>query len=138
MRPVTAMTGFCSVLREASTSMSLICCGSVRLRPVMRRHGAANSWSARRCFVKAGDRYEKDPDRRVQEATSWSSAAEKKKAEGRAPACNALKEEGGCEARDDCSWVKAVINEKTGKEKRRAYCWAKPKAPAKKAEKKAA
>src|SRR6266404_7410083 len=35
----------------------------------MRRRAAANSSSARRWgFVKAGDRYEKHPDRRVQEA----------------------------------------------------------------------
>ena len=33
----------------ASTSMSLIYCGSVRFRPDMRRRVAANSSSARRC-----------------------------------------------------------------------------------------
>jgi hypothetical protein len=61
------------------------------------------------------------------------SAAEKKKDAAKAPACNSLKEEAGCEARtDDCSWVAAVKDAKTGKEKRRAYCRAKPKAPAKK------
>ena len=40
--------GFCSVSRAASTSTSLICCGSVRFRPDMRRRAAANSLSARR------------------------------------------------------------------------------------------
>jgi len=61
------------------------------------------------------------------------SAAEKKKeAAPRPPACNSLKDEKACEARDDCSWVSAVMDKKSGKEKRRAYCRAKPKMPAKK------
>lgn len=62
------------------------------------------------------------------------SAAEKKKeATKKPPACNALKDEKGCGARNDCTWVAAVTDKKTGKEKRRAYCRAKPKAkPAKK------
>jgi hypothetical protein len=57
------------------------------------------------------------------------SAAEKKKeAAKKPPACNSLKDEKACEARDDCTWVAAVTDKKTGKEKRRAYCRAKPKA----------
>jgi hypothetical protein len=61
------------------------------------------------------------------------SAAEKKKEAAKAaPACNSLKEDKGCEAREDCTWVAAVTDKKSGKEKRRAYCRAKPKAPAKK------
>ena len=69
MRPATAMTGCCSGSRAASTSMSLICCGNARCRPVMRRPAAGELVvSAPVGFVKAGDRYEKDPDRRVQEA----------------------------------------------------------------------
>ena len=57
------------------------------------------------------------------------SAAEKKKeAAKRPPACNTLKDEKACEAREDCTWVAAVTDKKTGKEKRRAYCRAKPKA----------
>ena len=61
------------------------------------------------------------------------SAAEKKKDAAKAPpACNSLKDESGCGARDECSWVDAVKDAKTGKQKRRAYCRAKPKAPAKK------
>src|ERR1700687_1104283 len=66
MRPVTATIGFCSVSRAASTSTSLICCGSVRFRPDMRRGELVVS--APVGFVKVGDRYEKNPDRRVQEA----------------------------------------------------------------------
>jgi hypothetical protein len=60
------------------------------------------------------------------------SAAEKKKEAAKAPACNSLKEDKACEAREDCTWVAAVTDAKTGKQKRRAYCRAKPKAPAKK------
>src|SRR6202158_4797183 len=66
MRPVTATIGFCSVSRAAPTSTSLICCGSVRFRPDMRRGELVVS--APVGFVKVGERYEKDPDRRVQEA----------------------------------------------------------------------
>ena len=69
MRLGTATTGCCSDSRAASTSTSLICCASARSRLDTRRRAGAN-WSWRRPvgFVKAGDRYEKDPDRRVQEA----------------------------------------------------------------------
>jgi hypothetical protein len=35
--------------------------------------------------------------------------------------------EADCTARTDCSWVKASIDAKTGKEKRKAYCRSKPK-----------
>jgi hypothetical protein len=45
------------------------------------------------------------------------------------PACTTLKEETACRPRDDCQWVAAVVDSKTGKEKRKAYC---RKAPAKK------
>ena len=45
------------------------------------------------------------------------------------PACTTLKEELACKAREDCQWVAAVVDSKTGKEKRKAYC---RKAPAKK------
>jgi len=62
------------------------------------------------------------------------SAAEKKKEVAKRPAaCNTIKEEKDCEGvREDCTWVAAVTDAKTGKQKRRAYCRAKPKAPAKK------
>jgi hypothetical protein len=44
-----------------------------------------------------------------------------------APACKTFTKEEDCTARQDCSWVKASIDAKTGKEKRKAYCRAKPK-----------
>jgi len=55
------------------------------------------------------------------------SAEEKKKGEPKPPACNSLKVEADCVARNDCSWVKASISKKTGKETRKAYCRSKPK-----------
>ena len=66
-------------------------------------------------------------------AYGGAAAAEKKKEVAkRPPACNSLKDEKDCEAREDCTWVEAVMDAKTGKQKRRAYCRAKPKTPAKK------
>ena len=53
-------------------------------------------------------------------------SAEEKKAPPTA-ACKTIKDETGCVARTDCSWVKASIDPKTKKEKRRAYCRSKPK-----------
>jgi hypothetical protein len=44
-----------------------------------------------------------------------------------APACKTFTTEEACTAREDCSWVKASIDAKTGKEKRKAYCRNKPK-----------
>jgi hypothetical protein len=44
-----------------------------------------------------------------------------------APACKTFTTEEACKAREDCSWVKASIDAKTGKEKRKAYCRNKPK-----------
>ena len=46
------------------------------------------------------------------------------------PACNSLKDEAACKARDDCTWV-AETKDKSGKVKRKGYCRAKPKTPAK-------
>ena len=54
-------------------------------------------------------------------------AAEKKKTEAAAPACKSFNDEAACKASEDCSWVAASVDDKTGKEKRRAYCRTKPK-----------
>ena len=48
------------------------------------------------------------------------------------PKCTTLKTQAPCEAREDCAWTSASIDEKTKKQKKAAYCHAKPKAPAKK------
>ena len=47
------------------------------------------------------------------------------------PACNTLKQEAACTAREDCSWV-GEAKDKKGKVTKKAYCRAKPKAPEKK------
>jgi hypothetical protein len=46
-------------------------------------------------------------------------------------ACNAIKEETACKADATCSWIAALTDQKTGKQKRRAYCKSKPKPKAK-------
>jgi len=55
------------------------------------------------------------------------SAEEKKKAEPKPAACKTMTAEADCTAREDCSWVQASVDKKTGKEKRKAYCRTKPK-----------
>ena len=61
------------------------------------------------------------------------------KAEKKAPAakaksaCNAIAEEAACKADATCSWIAALTDKATGKQKRKAYCKTKPKPPAKKA-----
>ncbi len=47
-------------------------------------------------------------------------------------ACNAITEEAACKANATCSWIAALMDAKTGKQKRKAYCKTKPKRPAKK------
>jgi hypothetical protein len=42
-------------------------------------------------------------------------------------ACNAIKEETACKADATCNWIAALMDQKTGKQKRRAYCKSKPK-----------
>jgi hypothetical protein len=56
------------------------------------------------------------------------SAEEKKKAtEPKVAACKTMTAEADCTGRNDCSWVHASVDKKTGKEKRKAYCRTKPK-----------
>jgi hypothetical protein len=47
-------------------------------------------------------------------------------------ACNAITEEAACKADATCSWIAALMDKATGKQKRKAYCKTKPKPPAKK------
>src|SRR5690349_130169 len=49
-------------------NMNWICCASARSRPAMKARRGELVVGAPVGFIKAGDRYEKDPDRRVQEA----------------------------------------------------------------------
>ena len=49
------------------------CCSSARCLRAKRRHGVVNSWSSAPVgFLKAGDRLDKDSDRRVQAAITFA------------------------------------------------------------------
>jgi hypothetical protein len=37
-------------------------------------------------------------------------------------ACNTITEETACKANTSCRWIAAIMDEKTGKPKRKAYC----------------
>jgi hypothetical protein len=54
-----------------------------------------------------------------------ASAQEKKAPAKKPPACNTLKAETACKARNDCNWV-AESKDAKGKVKRKAYCRANP------------
>ena len=60
------------------------------------------------------------------------AVAQDKKAPKKGPACNAIKTQAACEARGDCQWIAALMDPTTNKQKRAAYCRAKPAAPAQK------
>ncbi len=62
-------------------------------------------------------------------------AKPEKKAAKAKSACNAMTEEAACKADATCTWVAALMDAKTNKQKRKAYCKTKPKPPAKKATK---
>ena len=64
--------------------------------------------------------------------SSVIAIAQDKKVPKQGPACNAINTQATCEAREDCQWIAALMDAKTGKQTRKAYCRAKPKAPAKK------
>lgn|GEM_PF-1290203 len=68
---------------------------------------------------------QKAPDK----AAPAQAAKSDKKAKS---ACNAITEEAACKADATCAWVKALVDAKTGKQKRKAYCRTKTKPPAKK------
>src|SRR5262245_12854340 len=60
-------------------------------------------------------------------AFSFGASAQDKKAPAKKPpACNSLKDEAACKARDDCNWV-ADSKDAKGKVKRKAYCRSNPK-----------
>jgi hypothetical protein len=46
--------------------------------------------------------------------------------------CNAITEEAACKANATCTWIAALMDKQTGKQKRKAYCKSKPKPPVKK------
>ena len=60
-------------------------------------------------------------------AASFANVSAETKAP-KPPACSTLKDEFACRGRDDCQWNAAVVDTKTGKEKRKASCGRKPAA----------
>ena len=60
-------------------------------------------------------------------AASFSNVSAETKAP-KPPACSTLKDEFACRGRDDCQWNAAVVDSKTGKEKKKASCGRKPAA----------
>ena len=56
-----------------------------------------------------------------------TAIAQDKKPLKAGPACNAISTQATCEGRGDCQWVAAAVD-KDGKQKRKAYCRAKPAA----------
>ena len=54
-------------------------------------------------------------------ASTLAQDATKKPAKAKS-ACNAITEETACKAKESCRWIAAIMDEKTGKQKRKAYC----------------
>jgi hypothetical protein len=66
-------------------------------------------------------------------ANAYGQEAAKKPVQAKAKsACNALTEETACKANETCRWIAAVMDAKTGKQKRKAYCRTQAKSTAKK------
>ena len=80
-------------------------------------------------FAVAAEAQQKAPEK----APAPAAKAEKKAPVAKAKsACNAITEEAACKADATCSWIAALTDKATGKQKRKAYCKTKPKPPAKK------
>jgi hypothetical protein len=67
----------------------------------------------------------------AQEKKAEPAAKTEKKAKPKS-VCNSITEEAACKANATCAWVAALMDAKTGKQKRKAYCRTKPKPPTKK------
>ena len=64
---------------------------------------------------------------------AYAQEAAKKPAKAKS-ACNAMTEETACKANDTCRWVAALMDAKSGKQKRKAYCRTQAKSVKKKTE----
>ena len=67
----------------------------------------------------------------AQEKKAEPAAKTEKKAKPKS-VCNSIAEEAACKANATCAWVAALMDAKTGKQKRKAYCRTQAKATAKK------
>lgn len=80
-------------------------------------------------FAVAAEAQQKAPEKAPAPAAKVEKKAPVAKAKS---ACNAITEEAACKADATCSWIAALMDKATGKQKRKAYCKTKPKPPAKK------
>jgi hypothetical protein len=92
--------------------------------------GAAVAGLALLALGATAQAQQKAPDKAA--PTAPAAKAEKKPVVKAKSACNAITEETACKADATCSWVAALMDKTTGKQKRKAYCKTKPKPPAKK------
>jgi len=94
---------------------------------LVRGLGASAAAVALALFAFAAQAQQKAPEKA--EPAAKSAAKPKTKS-----VCNAITEEAACKANTTCAWVAALMDAKTGKQKRKAYCRTKPKPPTKKKE----
>ena len=76
-------------------------------------------------FAFAADAQQKAPEK------AEPAAKTEKKVKPKS-VCNAITEEAACKANATCTWIAALMDKQTGKQKRKAYCKSKPKPPVKK------
>ena len=76
-------------------------------------------------FAFSAHAQQKAPDKAAPAAKAEKPAKTKS-------ACNAITDETACKADSTCTWIAALVDKTSGKQKRKAYCKTKPKPPAKK------
>src|SRR5262245_19792074 len=81
----------------------------------------------------AAQAQQKAPEAPAAKAPAAKAPAAKAPAAKSKSACNQITDEATCKADATCSWIAALTDSKTGKQKRKAYCRTKSKPPAKKA-----
>jgi hypothetical protein len=100
----------------------------IRRTPLILGMGASAAAAALLMFAFTAHAQQKAPEK----AAPAPAAKAEKKAKAKS-ACNSITEEAACKADQTCSWVAALMDKTTGKQKRKAYCRTKPKPPVKKA-----
>jgi hypothetical protein len=83
--------------------------------------GASAAIAALMLFAFAANAQQKAPEKAEPAAKTKPKSA-----------CNAITEEAACKANATCTWIAAVMDKQSGKQKRKAYCKSKPKPPVKK------
>jgi hypothetical protein len=85
------------------------------MRSVLATRGKSNVTGKGRLFASAAAAV------LLMGASALAQEATKKPSKGKS-ACNAITEETACKAKETCRWIAASVDQKTGKEKRKAYC----------------